>query len=155
MHKTIEQLRAEARYAVRLCQRTARLYRRAQTVGTFLSIVGGSAVLAALSPAVPSWVTLAGTALLSLAGAALVAMRPADKAAQNEADQRRYMALLARAHGMTPEALGAALDDLHQSGAAEVEPLRAVAYNDVMLEINRPDALIPLRLNQRLLASLA
>jgi hypothetical protein len=155
MNQTREQLRAEIRYAIRLTQRTARLYRRVQTVGTFAGILGGSAALTTVAATLPAWVALSGAALLALAGALLVAVRPADKAAQNEADVHRYQTLMAKSEALSAEALAAALDEAHQGDAPEIEPLRPVAWNDVMLEINRPDELMPLSPAARLLAALA
>ena len=96
-----------------------------------------------------------GAALLTLSGAALLAIRPADKAAQNEADARRYMALNAKAHQLDDAALAAALDEAHQSDCAEIEPLRDVAYNDVVSEIGRSDAVVPLTSMQRIMAAIA
>lgn len=145
----------QARYAERLCQRTARLYRRAQAVCTFAAIVGGSATLTALSSAVPGWVSMAGAVAFTVFGAALVVMRPADKAAANEADVRRYAKLRSDGLAMTADELAAALNKARESDAAEVEPLRDVAYNDVAREIGAPAAVVPLSMQQRLLAALA
>lgn len=153
--KTHEQLVAEIRYAIRLCQRTARLYRRVQTLGTFVSIIGGSAIMAGLYAAMPTSVTLAGMALMAASGAALIAIRPADKAAQNEADIKRYQTLMAKASALNAEQLQGAIDEAHQGDAPEIEGLRNVAYNDVMREINREDQSIPLSSNERLLKALA
>lgn len=152
---TREQRIGEIRYAIRLTQRTARLYRRVQTAGTFLSVIGGSAALSLLAQGVPGWVGIAGSALLATAGAALVSIRPADKAAANEADTRRYVALMAKAHGMDDATLALAIDEAHQGDAQEIEPLRIVAFNDVAREFNRPDVIQPLTLEQRILAALA
>jgi len=153
--KTRDQLTGEIRYAIRLTQRTARLYRRVQAVGTFLGIVGGSAAVSAAAQGIPAWAGLAGGALLAVAGAALIAIRPADKAAANEADTRRYSALMAKAHQLDDAALALALDEAHQGDAPEIEPLRAVAYNDVALEFNRADAMIVLSRHQKVLSMLA
>jgi hypothetical protein len=153
--KSKEQLKAEIRYAIRLCQRTARVYRRIQTTGTFLAIIGGSATLSTLSNTLPHWVALTGGALLALAGAALIAIRPADKAAQNESDVKRYQILMTKATSLTAEQLEIAIEEAHQSDVPEVESIRNIAYNDVMQEINRMDCAIQLNFWQRLLASLA
>ena len=156
--KTRDQLLGEIRYAIRLCQRTARLYRRAQTTGIFLAIVGGSGTLAGLSGSLPGelkWLGPLGALLLTMAGAALIAIRPADKAAQNEADVRRYQAVMVKSGGLSDEALAQAVDEAHQGDAPEVEPLRNVAFNDVMLEINRADQMIPLSATEKLIRSLA
>jgi hypothetical protein len=143
------------RYAIRLTERTARLYRRVQKAGLFLSIVGGSATLTLLSEAIPAWLGLFGAALMTMAGAALVAVRPADQAAQNEADMRRYRALAVKAHQLDDAALSAALEEAHLSDCQEIEPLRDVAYNDVVREYGREDAAVPLSRWQHLLAALA
>lgn len=148
-------MKGEIRYAIRLTQRTARLYRRVQTTGVFLSILGGSAMMASVTNGIPGWLTGAGTALLAISGAALIAIRPADKAAQNESDVRRYQALMARADGLDVHALSLAIEEAHVGDAPEVEPLRDVAYNDVAIESNRPDVLIPLSPLQKLLSALA
>jgi hypothetical protein len=145
----------EIRYAERLCQRTARFYRRVQAVGTFLAIVSGSATLSAVTQAVPGWVAMLGAVGLSLAGAALVAIRPADKAAANEADVRRYSQLRIDAQSMTAPELEAALAKAHTSDAPELEPLREVAYNDVVTEYGRADCVIALRWPQKVFAALA
>lgn len=145
----------EVRYSERLCQRTARYYRRLQSMGTFATVVGGSATLSALTSSVPPWVSLAGAAAFAVFGAALVTIRPADKAAANEADMKRYTRLRAESTGMTVEALRAALDKAREGDAIEVETLRAVAFNDVMHEIGREDKLIPLSGRQRALALIA
>lgn len=149
------QLQSEIRYTIRLCQRTALLYRRAQTTGTFLAIVGGSATLTGALGNFPGYVATAGGVLLALAGAALIAMRPADKAAQNDADVKRYQALMAKSSAMTDEVLRQAIEEARQGDTAEVEPLRNVAFNDVMAEINRCDQSISLSAHERLLKALA
>lgn len=150
-----EIITGEIRYAIRLCQRTARLYRRIQTFGVFLSIVGGSAVVVSSAMTVPHFITYAGSLLLAIAGAALVAVRPADKAANNEADVRRYQALMAKLPALEDDALSAALDEAHQGDAQEVEPLRNVAYNDVVTEIGRADKAVPLSFSERALKMIA
>lgn len=148
-------LLSEIRYAIRLTQRTARFYRRIQSVGTFLSIIGGSAAIASIADNLPHWIPLFGGVLLAFAGAVLIAVRPADKAAQNEADQKRYQQLMTRAVSMESKELEQALEEAHVGDAPEIESLRDVAYNDVVLELNREDCLIPLTLKQRLLREFA
>lgn len=111
--------------------------------------------MAALANGTPAWVTSAGGILLAVAGAMLIAVRPADKAAQNESDIRRYQSLMAHAVTMTDKELEQALEDTHNGDAPEIEPLRDVAYNDVVLELNRPDVLVPLSPIQKILRALA
>jgi len=155
MMKTRDQYLGEIRYAIRLCQRTARLYRRIQGAGIFFSIVGGSAAFTGIQGNLPAWIPAAGGVLLAIAGAALISIRPADKASQNEADVKRYQALMAKAHGIDDADLAAAIEEAHQGDAPEVEPLRNVAYNDVVMEINRADQEISLTATERLLKVLA
>lgn len=147
---------SEIRYAERLCLRTARLYRRLQAIGTFLTVVSGSAVLTAFAQGVPMFVRVAGAVGFAVFGAALIAVRPADKAASNEADAKRYAQLRTAADGLeSAAAVRAALDKARESDAAEVEGLRDVALNDVLQEIGRPDEVKSLSPKQRLLAALA
>lgn len=145
----------EARYAQRLCQRTARLYRRADTAATFVGVLAGSAAASALVAGAPAWLPLAGAVVLACVGAAHVAVRPAEKAALNEADARKYAELLAQAPAFDEHALALALAEARRTDVPELEPLRDVAYNDVMLELGRPDLAAQLRPAQRLLAALA
>lgn len=153
--KDRDTIKGEIRYAIRLCQRTARLYRRIQTAGVFLSIAGGSAVVASAATSIPAALTYAGSITLALAGAALIAIRPADKAASNESDVRRYQALMAKLPKMHDNDLEAALEEAHQGDTQEVEPLRNVAYNDVVAEIGRKDCLLPLSLQERAIKLIA
>ena len=103
----------------------------------------------------PSWVAVIGGILLAIAGATMIAIRPADKAAMNEADMRRYQALMPRAETLNVTQLTLAIKEAHQGDAPEIETLRDVAFNDVMGEINRMDCAIPLSVSQQFLRSLA
>lgn len=155
MNKTHDQLKGEIRYAIRLCQRTARFYRRIQTAGVFLAIIGGSATMATLFNSLPQWIAIAGSITLSLSGAALIAIRPADKAAQNELDIRRYQTLMTKAISLNTDELELAIEEAHQGDAPELESLRSIAYNDVMQEFNRMDCAIALNSWQKILSLLA
>ncbi len=155
MNKTHDQLKGEIRYAIRLCQRTARFYRRIQTVGVFLAIIGGSATMATLFNSLPQWIAVTGSIMLSLSGAALIAIRPADKAAQNEFDIRRYQTLMTKAILLNTDELELAIEEAHQGDAPELESLRNIAYNDVMQEFNRMDCAIALNPWQKILSLLA
>lgn len=157
MEKTREQLIGEIRYAIRLAERTARLYRHIQTMGTFFTVLGGSGTISLLSNKVPVCLGLAGALMLAVAGAALIAIRPADKAAHNEADIRRYQSVMVKAKNsaVTDEQLILAIEEARQGDAPQIESLRDVAFNDVVLEFNRADALISLSLGQKLLAFFA
>jgi hypothetical protein len=155
MDQTIEQIQVEMRYAQRLCQRTARLYRRVQTCSTFLSILAGSGALISLSSQMPQSATVAFALAFATFGAVNIAIRPADKIAQNEADVRKYAALLAKSLQATPEEAKRLIAEARQSDTQEIEPMRDIAFNDVMREINRDDQVIPLRFSQRMLGAIA
>lgn len=154
-HHDKEQLRGEIRYAIRLTQRTARLYRRIQSFGVFLSIIGGSAAIVTIADNAPAWISVTGATLLTFAGAMLIAIRPADKAAQNEADARRYQILMTHAAEMRADQLQRALDEARTGDTPEIESLRNVAYNDVVLELNRPDTRLELTALQKILRCIA
>lgn len=155
MAESTQILLNEIRYAQRLCERTARLYRHAQTFGTFMTVLGGSAIVASLSNAVAAWVALAGAVLFAVFGAVMVAVRPTEKAVANEADARRYAQLRTAGASMSEAQLRAALDQARETDAPEVETLRDVAYNDVVIEVGRADWALPLSRTQKLLAALA
>lgn len=121
----------QIRYAERLCQRTARLYRRLQTVSTWLTVIGGSTVLTAFGSTLPHAVSFAGAAVFAVFGAVIVAVRPTEKAAANEADARKYAELRTRGVDMPDEDLERALLKARESDAPGIEPLRDVAWNDV------------------------
>lgn len=145
----------EARYAQRLCQRTARLYRRADTAATFTGVLAGSAAVSAVVTAVPTWLPVSGALAFAAIAAAHLIVRPAEKAAMNDADARKYAELIAQAQQLDGDAFALALAKARASDVPEVEPLRDVAWNDVMGEIGRPELRMRLRVAQRVLAALA
>jgi len=149
-----EQLQIELRYAQRFCQRSVRFYRRIQTTFTFISMLAGSSAIAAVAaqmPATATWMLAA----FSIFGIANFAIRPAERIAAFQADLRKYAALITKADYLDAEAIQHLLHEARQSDAEEIEPLRAVAFNDVMLEIDEPGALIPLTPIQKLIGALA
>lgn len=145
----------EIRYAQRITQRTARLYRHLATVLTFLAILGGSGVFTTASTVFPQWVVLAGGLLLAVSGAVALSVRPLEKAILNEQDLKRYTQLATKAHGMDLATLRTELEKARESDAAEVELLRDVAYNDVVLEAGHPELKTALTFPQRVVAALA
>ena len=155
MDKTREQFEADIRYAQILSERTARIYRRLQTVGTFLSIVGLSAVLASALSSLPDVWKFSAAAVFLLSTAVMLSVKPAEKVTRWEQDLQRYRDLMARSKAMTLEQLDAALQEVRRSDAPEVAPLREVAFNQMLYEINRADQLIRLTFGQRVLAKLA
>lgn len=142
------------RYAQRLCQRTARFYRRIQTTLTFMSLLAGSSAVATLAAQLPALST-GLLAIFAVLGCINLALRPAERIAANEADVRKYGALLAKLNVLGAPVLQELLDEARLSDATEVEHLRPVAYNDVVLEIEQPDAVIPLTPMQKLMGALA
>jgi len=155
MDKSKDQLKGEIRYAIRLCQRQSRFYRRIQSIGLFLSIIGGSATFSILSTVLPHWLSFAGAALLVCSGAALLTIKPAEKALLNDADVKRYQAILPKLNTLNEKDLEAAIEEARLSDTYELEPLRNVAFNDVMVEINREDELIKLTLTETIMGVLA
>lgn len=151
MNQSKEQIEAEIRYAQRLCERTARLYRRAATFMTFLSVLAGSAALVAVSAQLPQSAILVCALLFAVVIAANTAIRPTDKAAQNEMDVRKYADLLVKAKQVDQPELLRLLAEARKTDVPEIEPLRPVAFNDVMAEIHREDQAIPLNRMARLL----
>ncbi|MDR2155444.1 MAG: hypothetical protein LBE78_10555 [Burkholderiaceae bacterium] len=148
-------LLGEVRYAERLTQRTARMYRRIAWSCSFFGVIGGSGVVSVLSDLVPGWVTVAGAVLLMLVAAITLTMRPIEKAVANETDARKYAALRTAAGPMTASELRDALSKARETDVAEIEPLRAVAYNDIVTEMGREDMRIALSFQQRLLGAIA
>lgn len=155
MDKTRDELIGEIRYAIRLAERTARLYRRIQTFGSFCAILGGSAALAGVSNIFPKAYLILGTLVAAGFGAMLLSVRPGDKAAQNETDLKRFQLLMARSGKLGDDELAESLDEARVGVAPEIELLRDVAYNDVVCERNREDATLPLTLPQKILRAFA
>ena len=145
----------EIRYAQRITQRTARLYRRVGTFFTFSAILGGSGLASALAQNTPSWLILAGAIVLAATGAAALAIRPLEKAITNEQDLKRYTALESKALSMDANTLREELAKTREGDAAEIELLRDVAYNDVVIESGRADLKVSLSLPQKFISALA
>jgi hypothetical protein len=145
----------EIRYAERISERTARLYRNVQATATWLAIVSGSGAAVALAQQLPAWVTWVGGTLAVAFTAAIIVVSPSNKAAANEADRKRFSKLRADSHKLTDKKLAEELDRAREGTCQEVEALRDVTWNDVMIEIGRPEARVTLTLFQRILAKLA
>lgn len=149
-----DHLVAEIRFAERLCLRTARLYRRLHSFGIWVTTFGSTAVLAALVPSMPHAISVAGAVAAAAMFAANIAIRPHDKALANEADAKKYAQLRTRALSLDADALASALQQARESDVAEVEPLRDVAYNDVVIELGLTNT-VPLSGYQRIISRLA
>jgi hypothetical protein len=148
-------LMGEIRYAERLTQRTARLYRRAATLCTFIGVLGGGSLMASVASGAPDWLRFFGLLLLAVAGAAAVAVRPLEKAITNESDARKYATLRTQGLAMDEIQLEAALQKARESDTAEIELLRDVAFNDLLVEIGRDELVQPLSTTQKLLSAVA
>src|SRR5471032_100158 len=99
-----EQLQIDLRYAQRLCERTARFYRRIQASLTFLTMLAGSGAIAALSAQMPTGSIWLGVAF-AVFGCINMTIRPADRIAANDADVRKYAALLVKARTLDATAI--------------------------------------------------
>jgi hypothetical protein len=150
-----QELLDKIRYAERLCERTARMYRHVATTSTFFASLGGGATLSALGSLLPAWVSVSGAAVMAVFGSLMLAVRPTDKAAVAEADMRRYSKLRTQAAGMDDATLETELAKTIEGNSPEVENLRAVAYNDIVNETGHPEAAYQLTLLQRVLAAIA
>ena len=84
-----------------------------------------------------------------------IVIRPTEKAVANEIDAKRYARLRTEAAHMSYAELSAAIDKARESDTQEVEPLRDVAFNDVVTEYGRADAVVQLSAQQRLLKAVA
>lgn len=155
MSQERDRLVDEIRYAERFCQRSARLYRRVQSVATFISIVSGGAAVTAAIAALPKTVSIVGGLLFLLFGAAVVVVRAPDKAAAYEQDMKRYAALRTRAHKLSDDELATTLDAERATSTGEIKALRDVVYNDVAEEIGQPSYRVRLGWFQRLIAAVA
>lgn len=121
---------------------------------TFISLLAGTSAVAALAAQMTTqsaWLLGA----FAVFGCLNLAMRPAERIAANEADVRKYGALIAKLHTLDTATLQQLLDEARLSDTAEIEPLRAVAYNDVVQEVDAPDALVPLSPMQKLIGAFA
>jgi hypothetical protein len=154
MEQDKEQLQIELRYAQRFCQRSVRFYRRIQTTLTFISMLAGSSAIAAIAAQMPMAATWM-MAAFAIFGILNFAIRPAEKIAALHADVRKYAALITKSDSLDAAAILHLLHEARQTDSEEIEPLRAVAYNDVMLEIDETDSLIPLTPMQKLMSALA
>jgi hypothetical protein len=149
-------VQAEARYAARLTERTARMYRHIADTCAAIAFIGFSGTALQILDMVPRGYALAFAFVTILASAVLFITRPGDKAFQNECDSRRYKALLARAHDMSADEFALALKDAREQDCPqEVESLRHVAYNDTVREIGREDCVKKLTFRERVLDALA
>lgn len=139
----------ELRYAERICERQARLYRRGQFVSGWLSIVGATATVAAVASHLPHWAQLTLSMIAAGLGIAFHLMRLGDKAAVIEAQKKIYGGVRTAAN------LEHALDVARSTAPPQLEALRMVCFNDVLREIGRADEVQKLCWWQRLIGAVA
>lgn len=94
-------------------------------------------------------------AAVSVFGILNFAIRPAEKIAALQSDVHQYSVLLSKSDGLDASAIRHLLHEARETDTDEIEPLRVVAFNDVMLEIDELDARIPLTPMQKLIDVLA
>ena len=146
----------EVRYALRLTQRTARLYRLLGRFFIFAELIAvGILENCFLSAESPHWLILASTFIVGLSSAAILTIDPFEKAVLNERDIKKYAYLEADGLGMDAQQLALALAEARQTDADEIECLRDVAYNDIVRESGHPELAYPLTVRQKFLAMLA
>ncbi len=144
------------RYAARVLERHARLWRRIDAAVRLAGLLAGSSAFAALM-AESRGFTLVFGVVFAVLQAVEFALRPAEQAAQSIAQRRPYAALAARSEAMDDAGLKAAYLQLHAEDDVIVpESIRTLAYNDVVLEKGcDPAHLNPLDRWQRFVAFLA
>lgn len=145
----------EIRFGERLAQRTARLYRRLQTFGALVTVVGLTAAAGGWAKWVPPALATAGFVCGALVGAFVFVVRAGDKAAQNDAEAKRYARLRSEQHANDATTIQAAQLRARESDIPEVEPLRDIAWNDVMHETGNADKVHPLSGLQKVLKALS
>jgi hypothetical protein len=143
--KDVAVLRNELRYADRLWTRQARLYRRIQTVGTFLTVLGSASAFSAWAPKAYDWLPILGGTVAAVFGAALIAIRPADKASMAEVQAKKYREATGRLD------LEQALNKIRESDPHEIESLRLPVYNEVVREVGQDDYVAKLNLRERII----
>lgn len=122
------------RYAVRVLERHARLWRNVDNLVRLGSLLAGSGAIAALA-AQSHALTLAAGVVFALLQGVEFALRPAEGAARSMAQRRPYADLLARQSELDDGAIDAGYQRIVADDEIVVpELLRYLAYNDVLAE---------------------
>ncbi len=139
------------RYAVRVLERHARMWRRIDGLIRFAGLLSGMSAFAALTAASQSATMLAGI-VFAILQAIEFAIRPAEIAAQSMSAKKPYGDVLARQATLDDSSLEAAYQRCVADDDVIVpETLRFLAYNDVVSENGGdPSALYTISLWQRL-----
>jgi len=143
------------RYAARVLERHARMWRRIDAAVRLAALLAGSGAIGAIG-AQNSRLALALGAVFALLQAVEFALRPAGLAARSMAQRKQYASVFARARTTSDEALADAYATLAAEDEVIVpEPLRRLAYNDVVRERGLDEsACFPEDRSSRLLALL-
>jgi hypothetical protein len=142
----------ELRYAERLARRTARMYRRMDTACILTVIGAGSLSLAMLANHhLPAALSIASGAVAALAAVVVLTVRPLEKGFTHRLQARKYAALDAASIHMALQDLRRECHAVQKITTRHIKPLHDIVCNDMMLEIGRPDLVLPLRIHQKLL----
>ena len=108
-----------------------------------------------LKTSTPGWLVT----LIALIWAALHAagqiMKPGERSALNLHDSRRYSRLRTRHRASKPSTIQRELDKLRETDTPEVESLRDIAWNDVMVESGNTSQVVKLSWFQHVLRYLS
>ncbi|WP_041645318.1 hypothetical protein [Aromatoleum aromaticum] len=122
------------RYAARVLERHACLWRRLDASVRVMALLAGSGAIGAIGAEHAGWAVGLGV-VFAVFQAVEFALHPAEVAAKSLAQRRQYAALQARARALDD----AALDDAYQALCADddiivSDTLKRLAYNDVVRE---------------------
>lgn len=124
----------ELRYAIRVLERQARLWRRLDAMIRFFGLLSGTAAFAAITHASQN-LTLSFGILFAVLQAVEYTLTPSVKAAAAQYHAKQYAVILAEQSRITPEELRQKLLDVRaQDEIVVFEALRKLAYNDVAQE---------------------
>lgn len=122
------------RYAVRVLERHARLWRRIDGAVRLVALLAGSGAIGAIG-AENSKIAIALGAVFALFQAIEFALRPAEIAARSMSQRREYASVFAKERSFDDATLAEAYADMVAADDIIVsESLRHLAYNDVVLE---------------------
>jgi hypothetical protein len=122
------------RYAVRVLERHARLWRRLDGLIRFSALLAGSGAFAALM-AMHAGFAMAAGLVFAVLQAVEFTVRPAELSAKSLAARKGYADLLADQGRLSDDALAAAYERVSANDEVIVpEYLRRLAYNDVAEE---------------------
>lgn len=145
------------RYAVRVLERQARLWRHIDGAFRMLAILSGSSALAAMLTQQASAISISGMVAFAVFQAVEFSAQPGLKAAEAWAERKPYLSIISKQSRLSDTELEQAYQDaLEQDGVLAFESIRRLAYNDVTIEKGcAASALFPLNRWQRIVSILA